>query len=64
MNDCKDFDLGIVTVEKLAITLDKVPSTIYNWIREGLIPPSCYKKVGASYFIKKKKIQEWLDTEG
>ena len=64
MNVCNDLDFGIISIEKLAKALNVVPSTIYNWIREGVIPSYCYKKVRATYFIKKKQIQEWLESEG
>lgn len=64
MNECKDLDFGVISIERFAKGIDKASSTIYSWIREGVMPSSCYKKIAGSYFIKTKNVIEWLESEG
>ena len=64
MNECKDFDFGVISIEEFADAIGKAGSTIYNWIREGVMPSSCYRKIKSSYFIKKEQAKKWLVNEG
>jgi excisionase family DNA binding protein len=48
------------TVEEVARWLRKSRNTIYNWVREGLIP--C-KRIGRSYIFDKAALLKWARTE-
>lgn len=37
-------------------------NTIYSWKRRGDIPPSCFKKIGGTVFIRISEMKKWLDN--
>lgn len=63
MTESNNFPLGVMTVKDLAEYMHKPRSTIHDWIRRGVIPEECYKRVGGTYFIKIKQIKIWLEVD-
>lgn len=48
-------------VKAFAAELGVPESTIRTWKRRGEIPPSCFKVIGNTVFIKIEETKKWLD---
>jgi excisionase family DNA binding protein len=52
-----------VSLTDAATHLSVGRSTMYEWIRAGIIPPNCYARVaGSRYKFSIKRLDEWLET--
>ena len=52
---------GLMKIKAFAEELGVPDSTIYSWRRKGDIPPSCFKNIGGSVFVKVEEMKKWLD---
>ena len=52
---------GLMKIKEFAAELGVPESTIYSWRRKGDIPPSCFKSIGGSIFVKIDEMKLWLD---
>ena len=52
---------GLMKVKAFAAELGVPESTIRTWKRRGEIPPSCFKVIGNTVFIKIEETKKWLD---
>lgn len=53
---------GLMSIKDFAKELNKPESTIRTWKRRGELPPSIFKEIGGTVFIRAEKFQEWLDN--
>jgi len=62
MKKGNNFMFGLMTIKDFAKELNKPESTIRTWKRRGELPPSIFKEIGGTVFIRSEKFQEWLDN--
>ncbi len=53
---------GLIRIKAFADEMKVPPSTVYSWRREGVIPPSCFKPIGGTLYVKVKEMQNWIDN--
>lgn len=63
MKECNNFMLGLMTLKELSKELQKPESTIRTWRRRGDLPPSLFKEIGGTVFVRVEKLKEWIDNE-
>lgn len=56
-------DIGLITLEEFAKMLDKPITTVRTWKQREQLPSFLFKKVGGCVFVKKNRIQEWVDMD-
>lgn len=54
---------GLMTLKDLAEQLGKPESTIRTWKRRGDLPPSLFKNIGGTVFVRTEKFKEWIDND-
>lgn len=54
---------GLMTIKDLAEELGKPESTIRTWKRRGDLPPSLFKNIGGTVFVRQEKFKEWVDND-
>ena len=55
-----DNQIGIITVEELAVIFRLAPKTIRSWIALGKIP---HVQIGRRYFFQKRSLEKWLNQK-
>ena len=53
---------GLIKLTELSKELGVPESTVRTWKRRGDIPPSCFKPIGGTIYVKINKMQEWIDN--
>lgn len=53
---------GLMRLKDLAKELGKPESTIRTWKRRGDLPPSLFKEIGGTIFVKVEKFKEWVEN--
>jgi len=54
---------GLMTIKDFAKELNKPESTIRTWIRRGDLPPSLFKPIGGTIFVRVEKFKEFIDSD-
>lgn len=52
--------IGIMSVEEVAVALDVTPHTLYIWRADGRGPK--FVKLGRTVFYRRADVQEWIDS--
>ena len=55
-----DNQIGVITVEELAVLFGLAPQTIRNWVAQGKLP---YVKIGKRNMFLKRSVQEWINRK-
>lgn len=55
-----DNQIGVITVEELAVIFRLAPKTIRRWIAYGKIP---HVRIGRRYFFQKRSLEKWLNQK-
>jgi len=57
-----ELNLNVISIKDFAKKIKKPASTIYEWRRKGTIPPSCFKVLAGSIFVKVREMQEFFNS--
>jgi predicted site-specific integrase-resolvase len=52
---------GLMKIKTFAEEMGVPKSTVYSWKDRGDIPPSCFKPIGGTWFVRVKEMKEWID---
>ena len=55
-----DNQIGVITVEELAVLFGLAPQTIRNWVTQGKLP---YVKIGKRNMFLRRSVQEWINRK-
>ena len=55
-----DNQIGVITVEELAVLFGLAPQTIRNWVAQGKLP---YVKIGKRNMFLVRSVQEWINRK-
>lgn len=52
---------GIMSIKHFAKMIGRGDSTIYDWKNNGIMPASCFKKVGGIWYVKIKETTDFFN---